>query len=338
MKKVLSIVVVTSFIFILIPSLLETLFKFIPVDVLGSNDQNTVYEIIVVHKELGHSASIKQWNTIISTANYFTNSGLSDDNQFNYLGRKFKLTKFYEDQDRDIICSGVDPNKRLKNVIAILGPITSTCAKEMTEKYQQEIPVISSFATLPALNGTERQFFHRTVPDDHLRIERLIQLWKKMATHNPTNRDLIIYEGQNIYSSDSYKQVKSHLSQLHLVDEIDTDNLTNISYDGLQRYESIFVMADQARPLISQHIRRVKREQYAKHDGHKPRFFAISENADSILLDSPGSIVAMTPTLLSYNRQDSNTFLDVEKSDLKQRSASSFLAFEALYRAIGRVN
>jgi ABC-type branched-subunit amino acid transport system substrate-binding protein len=336
MKKVLSLVVAVSFVFILIPSLIEAVFKFIPIDALGSNEQDTIYEIIVVHKELGHGASIKQWNTIISTANYFTNSGLSDSNQFSYLGRKFQIRKFYEDQDRDIICSGLDPDSRLKNVIAILGPITSTCAKEMTEKYQQEIPVVSSFATLPALNATERKFFHRTVPDDHLRIERLLQLWKQTATHNPNNRDLIIYEGNNIYSSDSYKKVKSNLSQLHIVNEVDTDNLTNSTYDDSKRYESIFVMADQARPLISQEIRRVKKEQYANHDGHKPRFFAISENADSLLLDSPGSIVAMTPTLLSYNRLDSNTFLDVEKKDLNQRSASSFLAFEALYRAIER--
>jgi hypothetical protein len=95
-------------------------------------------------------------------------------------------------------------------------------------------------------------------------------------------------------------------------------------------------MANQAESRISKAIKKVKKEQYYNHEEHRPKFFAKTEFADSMLFDSPGSIVAMTPTLLSYNSLDLNTFLNVERKNLNQRSASSFLAFEALYTAIGR--
>jgi hypothetical protein len=182
--------------FILIPSIIELFSKvYFKTD---SDNDNNYYEIIVVHKESNHSASINQWNTVTSTVNYFTHNGLNNDNQFDYLGRKFKLSKFYESEHREIICSGIDPTNKLKNVIAILGPITSTCAREMINEYKKEIPVISSFATLPLLNQDARKFFHRTVPDDNFRVEKLVQLWKHDATINLKNMDLIIYYSSNI--------------------------------------------------------------------------------------------------------------------------------------------
>ncbi len=338
MKKILYAVLTISFIFILIPSVVEAISKFFPVTPWNSDKDNTVYEIIVVYKELDHSASTKQWNTIISTVNYFTNNGLSNNNEFIYMGRTFKLSKIYENEHWPIICSGKDPNNKLKNVVAILGPITSSCAVEMIENYEVEIPVISSFATLPSLNHKARKFFHRTVPDDNLRVDKLIQLWEQDATRNPTDRDLIIYDSKNIYSSDSYAKVSNNIEKLHTVDFIDAAHARTNSYEASARYESIFVMANQAEPSISSAIKQVKKDQYANHQEHRPKFFAKTEYADSLLLDSPGSIVAMTPTLLSYNRQDENTFLDVERKNLNQRSASSFLAFEALYKAIGQVS
>lgn len=334
MKKVLYTVLAISFIFILIPSIIEVFSKFY--SKASSDDKDNYYEIIVVHKESDHSASINQWNTITSTVNYFTHNGLNDNNQFSYLGRKFKLSKFYESEHGKIICSGIDPENKLKKVIAILGPITSTCALEMIKEYKKEIPVISSFATLPLLNQDARKFFHRTVPDDNFRVDKLVQIWQHDTTRNLRNRDLIIYDSNNIYSSDSYVKVSNHISKLHTVNFIDVSENGTSSYDNSARYESIFVMANQEEPKISDAIRKVKKDQYYNHEEHRPKFFAKTEYADSILFDSPGSVVAMTPTLLSYNSLDLNTFLNVDRKNLNQRSASSFLAFEALYTAIGR--
>ncbi|WP_412972693.1 hypothetical protein [Glaciecola sp. MF2-115] len=335
MKKTLYTVLIFTFILILIPSIIETFSDFFSSRQQTTDKSEIIKEIIVVHKEIGHDASNKQWDTITSAVNYLTEQGIKN-NQFTYLGQKFQLSKLYEKDAREIICSGDDPNNRLQNVIAILGPITSSCALEMINNYEVEIPVISSFATLPSINTIGRKFFHRTVPGDNFRIDKLIQLWRQDATRNIRNRDLIIYESGNIYSSDSFTEVHNEVSKLHTVHFIDVSSSNADTYDSAQRYESIFVMANQADPKILNAIKRVKKEQYYNHGEHRPKFFAKTEYADSLLFDSPGSIVAMTPSLLSYNNTDSSTFLDIERKNLSQRSASSFLAFEALYTAIAR--
>lgn len=339
MKKFLYVIVIVSFITILLPSVINLLFfTMIAPKTDSITPKENVYEIAVVYKSKDHNASIKQWRTIVSAVNYFTENGLSEQYQFSLFGKRFQLVKYYEDADELLICNGVDDKNVLANTIAILGPITSDCAKSITDN-KKGIPTITSFATLPILNPQNRDFFYRTVPSDDLRIAQLLRFWTKNASQNRATNNLIIYDSNKAFSKNSFQKVKDEISKKHpSVHFIDVSNTEPSTYESDSVYESFFVLVNQESVPVADAIKNVKIEQYKNHTQNKPVFYVITELADELLFDTPNSVLAMTPTLVPYNRQNSKTFLSIESEALSQRSASTFLAFEALFRAIERTS
>ncbi len=301
-----------------------------------SNDE--VYKIAVIHKKEYHKASAKQWNTIKSAANYFTNNGVVE-NEFSLLGNRYEFIDLYEDSQLGNICEtiGNTPND-LKNVIAILGPITSSCTLSMLEKNNLNIPIITSFATGPNLNINDKDFFFRTVPNDNFRVAKLLEKWNTGIARGSIENDLIIYDSENPYSKPSYDLVNSFIDEEsdHQLFAIDITHTSNPDLHDDVKFNTVFVMLSPE--SVKDIIGKINDIQYTKHQRNRPKYVAKTEVADTKLFSHPGSLIAMTPTLVSYNILNDSNFLNVKRDQLQNRSASSFLAFEVLFRALEYVS
>ncbi|NMP33392.1 hypothetical protein HII17_17735 [Thalassotalea sp. M1531] len=328
MKKFAYLILLLSTVIIFIPSVLEITSGMVTESIKPNKIKNT-FKIVVVHKEKSHKASEKQWQTISSAANYFVDDKIGSK-KFNLQNNEFQFVEYYEDIHQDIICENKG-GAEFDNVIAIFGPITSGCAMSMLDN-KLTIPTITSFATGPVLNPKGESFFYRSVPNDTYRVAELLKTWRPDIDNSVGEHSLIIYKSDNQYSLPSAELVKNYIDNKHQIDYIDVAELQPFDkYKRNIKYNTIFVLINPT--TVEDLIRTVKHAQISDHN-ISPKFVVKAEAADTKLFNHRGSLVALTPTLELYNSPIKSSFLSIGKDKLHERSASSFLAFEAIYKAI----
>lgn len=144
-----------------------------------------------------------------------------------------------------------------ENAIAILGPVSSDCTKQVLAE-NLEVPVVTSLSTATDLGG-ESEWLFRTIAHDHRRLGSFVN--STARTHEiGVDRSIAIYKGSEDYGSGLLADLTNHIPSLdaeHIFEWseaiIDTTHHVRVTDDFRQEMHdhhaiaSVFVLGSSAR-------------------------------------------------------------------------------------------